>query len=104
MNTKEIKNYCLPAQQPYWNTIYLDDFPDEYSLLEDFLYNAIYIPEGMEAPSREIIRQPELAFFVRKEFRHLRECYFQHFLNDLMEDIKIGKVKSVYDEINGNIF
>lgn len=24
---------------------------------------------------------------------------FQHFLNDLMEDIKIGKVKSIYDEI-----
>lgn len=24
---------------------------------------------------------------------------FQHFLNDLMEDIKVGKVKSIYDEI-----
>lgn len=24
---------------------------------------------------------------------------FQYFLNDLMEDIKVGKVKSIYDEI-----
>lgn len=96
--------YCPPAQQPYWNTIYLKDFPEdellkmidhaydtvlhsfskkgqkeiltveeleirdirpeEYSLLEDFLYDAIYIPEGMEAPSREVIRQPELAVYI----------------------------------------
>lgn len=41
--------YCPPAQRPYWNTIYLKDFPEEYPLLEDFLYDAIYIPEGMES-------------------------------------------------------
>lgn len=96
--------HCPPVQQPYWNTIYLDDFPEdellnmidhaydmvlhsfsrkvqkeiltvqelairdihweEYSLLEDFLYDAIYIPEGMETPSREVIRHPELAVYI----------------------------------------
>ena len=96
--------HCPPVHQPYWNTIYLDDFPEdellnmidhaydtvlhsfskkvqkeiltveelvirdirseEYLLLEDFLYDAIYIPEGMETPSREVIRQPELAVYI----------------------------------------
>ncbi|MCR4687832.1 MAG: GNAT family N-acetyltransferase [Lachnospiraceae bacterium] len=36
---------------------------DEYKLLEDFLYEAIFIPEGVEAPPREIIYQPELKIY-----------------------------------------
>ena len=32
----------------------------EYSLLKDFLYEAIFIPEGVEPPAREIVEQPEL--------------------------------------------
>ena len=36
---------------------------DELRLLKDFLYEAIYIPEGMEAPDRSIIEQPELALY-----------------------------------------
>lgn len=36
---------------------------DETELLKDFLYEAIYIPEGMEAPAREIIEQPELKMY-----------------------------------------
>ena len=96
--------FCPPVQQPYWNTIYLDNFPDEelwnmidhaydtvlhsfskkvqkqiltadevkirrmmpeeYPLLEDFLYDAIYLPEGASMPPREIIRQPELSVYI----------------------------------------
>ncbi len=36
----------------------------EYPLLEDFLYEAIFIPEGVPAPPREIIRQPELQVYL----------------------------------------
>ena len=36
----------------------------EYALLDDFLYEAIFIPEGVEAPSREIIYSPELQVYV----------------------------------------
>lgn len=32
----------------------------EYGVLEDFLYEAIFIPPGMQAPPREIINSPEL--------------------------------------------
>lgn len=38
--------------------------PEEYPLLDDFLYEAIYIPKNMEAPPRDIINQPELQIYV----------------------------------------
>lgn len=38
--------------------------PEEYPLLEDFLYDAIYLPEGASKPPREIIRQPELSVYI----------------------------------------
>lgn len=38
--------------------------PQEYPLLRDFLYEAIFIPEGMEPPPREIIEQPELLLYI----------------------------------------
>lgn len=37
--------------------------PDEMELIKDFLYEAIYIPEGVEPPAREIIEQPELKLY-----------------------------------------
>ena len=36
---------------------------EEKDLLKDFLYEAIYIPEGVEPPAREIIEQPELKLY-----------------------------------------
>ena len=36
---------------------------DETDLLKDFLYEAIFIPEGVEPPGREIIEQPELKIY-----------------------------------------
>ncbi|MCR5356010.1 MAG: GNAT family N-acetyltransferase [Lachnospiraceae bacterium] len=36
---------------------------NEYDLLQDFLYEAIFIPEGVEPPAKEIIKQPELKLY-----------------------------------------
>ncbi|MBE6015885.1 MAG: GNAT family N-acetyltransferase [Lachnospiraceae bacterium] len=36
---------------------------DETDLLKDFLYEAIFIPEGVEAPPRDIIERPELRIY-----------------------------------------
>jgi len=36
---------------------------NETEILKDFLYEAIFIPEGMELPPREIIEQPELKLY-----------------------------------------
>ena len=38
--------------------------PEEYPLLADFLYEAIYLPEGADAPPKEIICKPELAVYI----------------------------------------
>lgn len=37
---------------------------DEYGLLNDFLYEAIFIPEGASAPPKSIIDLPELQVYV----------------------------------------
>lgn len=37
----------------------------EYPLLNDFLYEAIFIPEGVEPPPRAIINSPELQVYVK---------------------------------------
>lgn len=38
---------------------------DEVKVLDTFLYEAIFIPEGVPAPSKEIINQPELQVYVK---------------------------------------
>lgn len=36
----------------------------EVSLLQDFLYEAIFVPEGLSAPPKSIINQPELQIYI----------------------------------------
>ena len=36
---------------------------EESDLLKDFLYEAIFIPEGVEAPARDIVERPELRIY-----------------------------------------
>ncbi len=37
---------------------------DEYKLLDDFIYEAIFIPEGVEPPPKSIINQPDLQVYI----------------------------------------
>lgn len=37
----------------------------ETAILDDFLYEAIFVPEGVDAPPREIINAPELQVYVK---------------------------------------
>ena len=37
---------------------------DETEVLEEFLYLAIFVPEGVEAPSRDITEKPELRLYI----------------------------------------
>ena len=36
----------------------------EYPLLEDFLYEAIFVPEGVEPPPKSIVNAPELQVYI----------------------------------------
>jgi len=47
--------------------------PADYPLLEDFLYNAIYIPPGEEWPPPEIIFEPEIYIYI-KDFGGKDDC------------------------------
>lgn len=38
---------------------------DEYGLLENYLYEAIFVPEGIPAPPKSIVRQPELQIYIK---------------------------------------
>lgn len=37
---------------------------NEQDILAEFLYEAIYVPEGEKAPSKSIIEQPELQVYI----------------------------------------
>lgn len=38
--------------------------PSEYGELENFLYDAIYVPDDVQKPPREILTRPELKVYV----------------------------------------
>lgn len=38
--------------------------PEEYGLLREFLYQAIYLPEGVEPPPRSVVDLPELQVYI----------------------------------------
>lgn len=38
---------------------------DEYDLLDDFIYEAIFIPEGVAPPPKSIINQPDLQVYIK---------------------------------------
>ena len=38
--------------------------PEEHSLLQEFLYQAIYLPEGVEPPPRWVVDLPELQVYI----------------------------------------
>ena len=54
--------------------------PEETYLLRDFLYEAIYIPEGMDAPPKEVVDLPELRVYIedfgkkKDDFCLMAEC------------------------------
>ena len=46
---------------------------DDYPVLEEFLYQSIFIPEGIEAPPHEIILKPEIYIYI-KDFGGIDDC------------------------------
>lgn len=46
---------------------------EEYVILDEFLYEAIFIPDGVEMPPKSIIKQPELQVYV-SDFGKKDDC------------------------------
>ena len=47
------------------NYIIREILEEEYGLLENFLYEAIFVPNGIPAPPKSITGQPELQVYVK---------------------------------------
>lgn len=52
---------------------------NEINLLDTFLYEAIFIPEGVEAPSKDIIEKPDLQIYVADFGKKDDVCYVADF-------------------------
>lgn len=48
---------------------------NEINLLDTFLYEAIFIPEGVQAPSKDIIKHPDLQIYVAGFGKNDDVCY-----------------------------
>ena len=46
------------------DTIIREIRPEEYTLLREFLYQAIYLPKGVEPPPRSVVDWPELQVYI----------------------------------------
>lgn len=47
--------------------------PEEHCLLDEFLYNAIFLPPGVSPPPRDIISKPEISAYI-KDFGGVHDC------------------------------
>lgn len=47
----------------------------EFEILDKFLYEAIFIPEGAEAPPKDIIKHPDLQIYVSDFGKKSDVCY-----------------------------
>lgn len=70
---------------------------DEYPLLKEFLYEAIYLEQGQPVPPKDIINQPELAVYIRDfggpdDFCLVAE-YGRHLVGAVWTRILVGDVK-----------
>ena len=91
--------------------------PTEYAVLKDFLYEAIFIPEGVEAPSKDIVERPELKLYyedfgkrrgdhaiVAEEDGRIVGAVWTRIMNDYghVDDDTPSFAISLYKECRGN--
>lgn len=46
----------------------------EYGILSDFLYEAIFVPQGVQPPPRDIISKPELQVYISDFGKRTGDC------------------------------
>lgn len=76
---------------------------DEYGLLNDFLYEAIYIPEGVQAPSKSIINAPELQVYVTDFGQKVDDICFVVEVNDKVVGAVWVRVMDDYGHIEDGV-
>ncbi len=75
---------------------------DEYKILDDFLYEAIFIPEGIEPPPKSIIEKPELQVYVEDFGRKNDYCLVAEISNRIIGAVW-SRIMDDYGHIDNNI-
>lgn len=74
---------------------------EEYAILDDFLYEAIFIPDGVEALPRSIIRQPELQVYV-SDFGKKDDCCLVAEVNGKITGAVWTRIMNDYGHVDDN--
>ena len=75
--------------------------PNDYPLLEDFLYHAIYVPKGDPLPPRELIFSPEIYIYI-KDFGQKDDCAVVAEANGKIVGIAWTRIIPAYGNIDEN--
>lgn len=75
---------------------------NEYKILSDFLYEAIYIPEGVKPPSKNIIDQPELQLYISNWGREDDHCLVAEINEKIVGAIWV-RIMNDYGHVDDNI-
>ncbi|MDE6834151.1 MAG: GNAT family N-acetyltransferase [Ruminococcus sp.] len=75
---------------------------DEYKILDKFLYEAIFIPDGMEKPEFSIIEKPELQVYIENFGKKDDYCLFAETENKIIGAVWV-RIMDDYGHIDNNI-
>lgn len=74
----------------------------EYHVLEDFLYEAIYIPEGEQKPNKEIVKTPELQVYLHNFGKGQGDYGFVALADNKIIGVVWGRIMNDYGHIDDN--
>ena len=73
---------------------------NEIDILEDFLYEALFVPEGVEPPAKEIIHQPDLQVYISDFGKNKDDIGFVAELNDKIVGAVWVRIMNDYGHID----
>lgn len=74
----------------------------EYSLLDDFLYNAIFVPQDVEQPSKSIIEKDELQVYVKDFGKNIGDTAFVAQVNGKIVGAVWTRIMNDYGHIDND--
>lgn len=75
---------------------------NEYKILDNFLYEAIFIPDGIKPPPKSIIKQPELQVYVEDFGRKDDYCLVAEINSKIIGAVWV-RIMDDYGHIDNNI-
>ncbi len=75
----------------------------EYALLNEFLYEAIFIPEGIQPPPKSIINNPELQVYVQDFGASVHDICFVAEINEKVVGAVWVRVMEDYGHVESDV-